>query len=180
MLQTSCRSLSFLSPSTFASSLSRSSSLVSLYMTADVYTHTHTRANFDVDMLAERRLLHNTMKLCLASLVLDLCGLTFIWLHYDYYASRGRGLIVMRVVGLLLRRAQSVVYDDLESHCFRQAAIAIFVLLLLLVCKGYTITRNRLSRSTTIKLIIFMSVFTTAHIMLLVWELVVSTQWRAL
>ncbi|KAI6235271.1 Transmembrane protein [Aphelenchoides besseyi] len=106
-------------------------------------------------MLKSRNYFHATFKLYLHSLVLHLSGQVLMWLHYDRYADNGRGFPLLRSFGLLLRQFASV----------------IFVLLLLLVAKGYTITRSKISQTSTVKLIIFMTFYLITNVAMMIWEL---------
>ena len=51
-----------------------------------------------------------------------------------------------------------------------------FLLLLLLLAKGYTITKGRLSLSISVKLTIFMCVYTITYISLFIYEAKVHTR----
>ena len=61
-----------------------------------------------------------------------------------------------------------------RSPVCSQIALLLFVFLLLLIAKGYTITRSRLSPATSSKLAVFMIVFTLAHFLLIIWEIAVG------
>ena len=50
----------------------------------------------------------------------------------------------------------------------------IFLLMLILMGKGYTITRGRLSTSGSIKIAVFMTLYTITFIVLFIYEAVVS------
>ncbi|KAI6240182.1 Transmembrane protein [Aphelenchoides fujianensis] len=106
-------------------------------------------------LLKARNLFHSTFKLFLHALALHLSGQICLWLHFDRYADNGRGFPLLRSCGLMLRQFASVV----------------FVLLLLLIAKGYTITRGKISAASTVKLLIFMTFYLVAHVVMLVWEL---------
>lgn len=80
------------------------------------------------------------------------------WLHYDKYSQNGIGISSLKFCGLLLR----------------QFATILFVLLLLLIAKGYTITRGKLPALTTVKILVFVTIFLVAHVMMLVWQIAVS------
>ena len=67
--------------------------------------------------------------------------------------------------------------DDLKSikgHIWDAIAQIIFLLMLILVAKGYTITRGRLRKITVIKLIIFFSIYLIAYIVSFICAEVVS------
>jgi hypothetical protein len=58
---------------------------------------------------------------------------------------------------------------------FRQMSIVIFILLLLLVAKGYTITRAKLSTSSVVKLVALTAVLLILHVLMLLWQMTVIT-----
>ena len=50
------------------------------------------------------------------------------------------------------------------------ASLLVFLLMLILVAKGYTITRGRLSLSSSVKMAVFMAFYTLTYVILLVFE----------
>ncbi len=57
---------------------------------------------------------------------------------------------------------------------FEAGGTLVFLLMLILMGKGYTITRGRLSTSGSIKIAVFMTLFTITYIVLFIYEAVVS------
>jgi hypothetical protein len=55
-------------------------------------------------------------------------------------------------------------------------SILVFLLLLILIAKGYTVTRARLKHKTSVKIGIFMGIYSLIYAILFVWEKSVSFQ----
>ncbi|VVC97454.1 unnamed protein product, partial [Leptidea sinapis] len=90
--------------------------------------------------LRSRHLLHSTYKLFLISIVVQHCGVLMQALAGIRYASNGVGAPYAKVFG----------------QFFCGVSEMTFLLLLLLMAKGYTITRGRLKAGFTVKLTVFM------------------------
>uniref|UniRef100_A0A7E4UQ99 GpcrRhopsn4 domain-containing protein n=1 Tax=Panagrellus redivivus TaxID=6233 RepID=A0A7E4UQ99_PANRE len=106
-------------------------------------------------MLRNRNMLHATYKIFMYSIVFEFTCLSLYWLHYDRFADDGIGLPFLNPVAMIFRHVSNV----------------LFLLLLLLIGKGYTITRAKISSEGTIKLIVFMTFFIIFEISTLVWEI---------
>ncbi|KAI6176859.1 Transmembrane protein [Aphelenchoides bicaudatus] len=106
-------------------------------------------------LLRSRNMFHPTFKVYLNSVIIDFSGLVAYWIHYDRYADNGKGFPMLKTCGMLLRQIASI----------------LFCLLLLLMAKGYTITRGKLSSLGTVKLMVFMTLYLIGHIIMLVWEI---------
>ncbi|KAH7732117.1 Rhodopsin-like GPCR protein transmembrane domain containing protein [Aphelenchoides avenae] len=106
-------------------------------------------------ILKARNLLHTTYKLFLHALAFELVSVVMLWFHYDRYADDGYGFPMIRYFGLLSRQLGTV----------------LFVFLLLLVAKGYTITRAKISRLSTLKVMCFISVFLLLQTLAVIWEM---------
>uniref|UniRef100_A0A0A9Y085 Uncharacterized protein n=1 Tax=Lygus hesperus TaxID=30085 RepID=A0A0A9Y085_LYGHE len=104
--------------------------------------------------LKARQLLHATYKLFALSVYLQQIGIFLQIVAYIRYASDGVGILRLRNLGRFLESASEVVY----------------LILLLLLAKGYTITRGRLRLASSIKLTIFMCVYVVTYIILFVYE----------
>lgn len=103
-------------------------------------------------------MLHRTFKVYLNSVILEFMCLVCLWLHYDRYAADGIGFPLLRFAGLLLR----------------QSASALFFTLLLLISKGFTITRGKITAISNIKVTVFFLVFLIGHHTMLIWQYIVS------
>jgi len=64
------------------------------------------------------------------------------------------------------------------ARVFDAIAQIVFLLMLILVAKGYTITRGRLRKITTIKLIIFFSIYTLAYLLAFIFAEAVRNVFR--
>uniref|UniRef100_A0A915EFP4 GPR180/TMEM145 transmembrane domain-containing protein n=1 Tax=Ditylenchus dipsaci TaxID=166011 RepID=A0A915EFP4_9BILA len=106
-------------------------------------------------LLKERKMFHMTYKIFLHALCFELMSILLLWMHYDKYADDGRGFPMFKSLALLLRQFSTV----------------IFVLLLLLVAKGYTITRAKICALTTFKLIAFTMTLLFLHIVHIAWAI---------
>uniref|UniRef100_A0AC35FBQ3 GPR180/TMEM145 transmembrane domain-containing protein n=1 Tax=Panagrolaimus sp. PS1159 TaxID=55785 RepID=A0AC35FBQ3_9BILA len=105
-------------------------------------------------MLKSRNMLHTTYKIFLYSMAFEFAALSLWWLHYDRFADDGSGFPSLKMCALF----------------FRQMATITFIFLLLLMGKGYTITRARLSSRGTIRLFLFMVGFIMLEIATVIWE----------
>ncbi|KAL1501773.1 hypothetical protein ABEB36_007038 [Hypothenemus hampei] len=107
--------------------------------------------------LKQRQLLHTTYKIFVASCILQLIGILLMCIVYLKMAISGRESPGFKRFANMLMGA--------SETCF--------LLLLLLLAKGFTITRGRLSVKGTIKLTIFMCVYVTTYLTIFVYEAVV-------
>ena len=61
-----------------------------------------------------------------------------------------------------------------SGRAFESLSTIIFLLMLILMGKGYTITRGKLSAISTIKITVFFTLYTIAYIVMFIWEGIVS------
>ncbi|KAI5640458.1 rhodopsin-like GPCR transmembrane domain-containing protein [Phthorimaea operculella] len=104
--------------------------------------------------LKSRHLLHSTYKLFLISIVAQHFGVVLQSLAYIKYASNGVGADNAKIVG----------------QFFCGFAEMTFLLLLVLLAKGYTVTRGRLKVGFTVKLTVFMCCYVVTYIVLFVYQ----------
>ncbi|XP_049883728.1 uncharacterized protein LOC126379135 [Pectinophora gossypiella] len=104
--------------------------------------------------LKSRHLLHSTYKLFLISIVAQHFGVVLQSLVYIKYAANGVGSENSKTVG----------------QFFCGVSEMSFILLLMLMAKGYTITRGRLKVGFTVKLTVFMCCYTVTYIVLFVYQ----------
>ncbi|XP_026739984.1 transmembrane protein 145-like [Trichoplusia ni] len=104
--------------------------------------------------LKSRHLLHSTYKLFLMSIVAQHSGVVLQSLAYIRYAANGFGSDNARIVG----------------QFFCGLSEMTFLLLLVLMAKGYTITRGRLKVGFTVKLTVFMCCYVVTYIVLFVYQ----------
>ncbi|KAL3271263.1 hypothetical protein HHI36_021754 [Cryptolaemus montrouzieri] len=107
--------------------------------------------------LKSRQLLHTTYRIFFFSVVLQLFGIMIQTIAYLKYAMTGLDTIKVKRTGSI----------------FMGASETSFLLLLLLLAKGYTITRGRLPVACSIKLTIFMCTYVVTYIAIFIYESVV-------
>jgi len=127
-------------------------------------------------LLNSRKMLHATYKLFLHALGVDLICMLLIWMHYDRYSENGRGFPLFKLIALMLRYWGLKLCPSMKSGNLRQMAIVVFILLLLLVAKGYTITRAKLSTSSVVKLSALTAVLLILHVLMLLWQMTVTSR----
>ncbi|KAL1139755.1 hypothetical protein AAG570_006732, partial [Ranatra chinensis] len=104
--------------------------------------------------LKSRQLLHSTYKLFAASVYLQELGIIFQGMAYVRYAMDGVGFPIFRNLGRIFESGSEVIY----------------LILLLLLAKGYTITRGRLPLGSSVKLTIFMCLYVVTFSTLFLYE----------
>ncbi|XP_076310961.1 transmembrane protein 145-like isoform X2 [Tachypleus tridentatus] len=109
---------------------------------------------FEAHTLHARHLLHVTYKLYMASLIFECAGISCLCIFYGVFAHDGIGLPVFKLLGRLLEAISTMV----------------FLLLLILISKGYTVTRGRLKPLTSAKIGVFMTVYTVVYSTLFIYE----------
>ncbi|XP_063960084.1 transmembrane protein 145-like [Lytechinus pictus] len=105
-------------------------------------------------LLASRSLFHTTYKMYMWVLFLYILSLVFYIIFYADYANDGT-----EVRGL-----------KFTARAFQSGADALFLLQLILMAKGYTITRGRLSHSGTVKITILMAIYCMLYAALFIYE----------
>ncbi|KAK7868393.1 hypothetical protein R5R35_013680 [Gryllus longicercus] len=104
--------------------------------------------------LKSRKMYHATYKLFVASVVLQETGISIQTIVYIKHALNGRGISKIRTLGRLLEAISET----------------IFLLLLLLLAKGFTVTRGRLRLASTVKLTVFMCLYTVSYLVIFIYE----------
>ncbi|PNF18018.1 hypothetical protein B7P43_G12644 [Cryptotermes secundus] len=104
--------------------------------------------------LKARQLFHMTYKLFVASVLLQELGNILQSAAYIKYALDGIGFPRTKTLGRVCESASEIVY----------------LLLLLLLAKGFTVTRGRLRLASSIKLTIFMCLYVVTYTVLFVYE----------
>ncbi|XP_064650759.1 transmembrane protein 145-like isoform X6 [Lineus longissimus] len=106
------------------------------------------------NILVKRQLFHTTYKMYMAALGFEVLHLLVMVCAYGAYGNDG-----------IERRG--VLYF---GRIFESISILIFLLMLILMAKGYTITRGRLSQSGAIKIAVFMTAFVIVYAILFIYE----------
>ncbi|XP_051018578.1 transmembrane protein 145 isoform X1 [Acomys russatus] len=105
-------------------------------------------------LLKGRQLLHTTYKMFMAAAGVEVLSLLFFCIYWGQYATDGIGNSSVKILGKLL------------FSC----SFLIFLLTLILLGKGFTVTRGRISHSGSVKLSVYMTLYTLTHVVLLVYE----------
>lgn len=109
-------------------------------------------------ILALKRLLHTTFKMFLASLIIEFFSVMFTMIDYTRLASTGKFVNGLTLVGRLFSTVSSI----------------IFLLMLILLAKGYTVTRGKLRKVTVIKIVVLFSLYTIAYTVAFIYSEAVS------
>ncbi|XP_018326624.1 transmembrane protein 145, partial [Agrilus planipennis] len=104
--------------------------------------------------LKARQLLHSTYKLFTSSVIIQFFGVVFKTLAYMKFAFNGLGSPKLKTFGEILMAC--------SETCF--------LLVLILLAKGYTVTRGRLSVKSGVKVTIFMCIYSVTYICLFVYQ----------
>lgn len=109
---------------------------------------------FTLGVLESRNLLHETYKLFMVSVLVESAGLTLLTTYYAMFAQYGTANETIKFIG----------------RAFESFSSVTLLLLLILLAKGYTVTRARLPSKTSLKIGIFMGMYTIIYAALLTWE----------
>uniref|UniRef100_A0A8B9J6C8 Transmembrane protein 145 n=1 Tax=Astyanax mexicanus TaxID=7994 RepID=A0A8B9J6C8_ASTMX len=107
-----------------------------------------------VNNLKGRQLLHTTYKMFMTATGVEVLSLLFFCIYWGLYARDGVGNGSLKILGKLLF----------------SVSFLVFLLMLILLGKGFTVTRARISHSGSIKLSIYMTVYTITYIILFIYE----------
>uniref|UniRef100_A0A8C1AGD7 Transmembrane protein 145 n=1 Tax=Cyprinus carpio carpio TaxID=630221 RepID=A0A8C1AGD7_CYPCA len=104
--------------------------------------------------LKGRQLLHTTYKMFMTAAGVEVLSLLFFCIYWGLYARDGVGNGSLKILGKLLF----------------SVSFLIFLLMLILLGKGFTVTRARISHSGSVKLSIYMTIYTITYIILFIYE----------
>ncbi|XP_036921415.1 transmembrane protein 145 isoform X2 [Sturnira hondurensis] len=105
-------------------------------------------------LLKGRQLLHTTYKMFMAAAGVEVLSLLFFCIYWGQYATDGIGHESLKILAKLLF----------------SSSFLIFLLMLILLGKGFTVTRGRISHSGSVKLSVYMTLYTLTHVVLLIYE----------
>ncbi|XP_055002496.1 transmembrane protein 145 isoform X2 [Sorex araneus] len=105
-------------------------------------------------LLKGRQLLHTTYKMFMAAAGVEVLSLLFFCIYWGQYATDGIGNKSLQILAKLLF----------------SSSFLIFLLMLILLGKGFTVTRGRISHSGSVKLSVYMTLYTLTHVVLLIYE----------
>uniref|UniRef100_A0A668A8A3 Transmembrane protein 145 n=1 Tax=Myripristis murdjan TaxID=586833 RepID=A0A668A8A3_9TELE len=104
--------------------------------------------------LKGRQLLHTTYKMFMTAAGVEVLSLSFHCIYWGLYARDGVGNGSLKILGKLLF----------------SVSFLVFLLMLILLGKGFTVTRARISHSGSVKLSIYMTVYTITYVILFIYE----------
>ncbi|XP_040590515.1 transmembrane protein 145 isoform X1 [Mesocricetus auratus] len=105
-------------------------------------------------LLKGRQLLHTTYKMFMAAAGVEVLSLLFFCIYWGQYATDGIGNGSLKILAKLLF----------------SSSFLIFLLTLILLGKGFTVTRGRISHSGSVKLSVYMTLYSLTHVVLLIYE----------
>ncbi|XP_004388819.1 transmembrane protein 145 [Trichechus manatus latirostris] len=105
-------------------------------------------------LLKGRQLLHTTYKMFMAAAGAEVLSLLLFCIYWGQYAMDGIGNESLKILAKLLF----------------SSSFLIFLLMLILLGKGFTVTRGRISHSGSVKLSVYMTLYTLTHVVLLIYE----------
>ncbi|MBN3300492.1 TM145 protein, partial [Amia calva] len=104
--------------------------------------------------LKGRQLLHTTYKMFMTAAGVEVLSLLFFCIYWGHYATDGVGNPSLKMMGKLLF----------------SVSFLVFLLMLILLGKGFTVTRGRISHSGSVKLSVYMTLYTITYIILFIYE----------
>lgn len=105
-------------------------------------------------MLRKKRMFHTTFKLYMVSLFFEFFHLLVMCISYGKYANDGEDNYGSKTFGRVLEAV----------------SILVFILMLILMAKGFTITRGRISTSGSVKIAVFMTLYVITYAILFIYE----------
>ncbi|KAH6930250.1 hypothetical protein HPB50_012262 [Hyalomma asiaticum] len=127
--------------------------MLELYNDDSNFWYKHFSAD-EFCVLFSRSYLHTTYKMFMVSVLCQLLSLLCLVTYYAMYADDGVGIPQLKLLGRILSSSSTLV----------------FLLLLILVAKGYTVTRGRLKPSTSAKIGTFMTLYVVVYTALFIYE----------
>uniref|UniRef100_A0A8B9PC37 Transmembrane protein 145 n=1 Tax=Apteryx owenii TaxID=8824 RepID=A0A8B9PC37_APTOW len=105
-------------------------------------------------LLKGRQLLHTTYKMFMAAGGVEVLSLLLCCGYWGQYACDGVGNASLKILAKLLF----------------SVSFLIFLLMLILLGKGFTVTRGRISHTGSVKLSVYMTLYSITHVVLLIYE----------
>ncbi|KAM6298476.1 transmembrane protein 145 [Podargus strigoides] len=105
-------------------------------------------------LLKGRQLLHTTYKMFMAAAGVEVLSLIFCCVYWGQYACDGVGSGSIKILAKLLF----------------SVSFLIFLLMLILLGKGFTVTRGRISPGGAVRLSVYMTLYSITHGVLLIYE----------
>lgn len=111
----------------------------------------------EANILASRKLFHYTYKLFLWSIFCELVSLVFYVSYYTDYGVGGMPTLWLKVFGQVAHYIGHI----------------LFLIMLILLAKGWTVTRGRISSSGQVKLAVFTTLYSISFAILFIYERVI-------
>uniref|UniRef100_A0A8C3H7E5 Transmembrane protein 145 n=1 Tax=Chrysemys picta bellii TaxID=8478 RepID=A0A8C3H7E5_CHRPI len=111
-------------------------------------------------LLKGRQLLHTTYKMFMTAAGVEVVSLLFFCIYWGQYACDGVGNGSLKILAKLLF----------------SISFLVFLLMLILLGKGFTVTRGRISHTGSIKLSVYMTLYTITHVVLFIYEAEIMTR----
>ncbi|KYO40874.1 transmembrane protein 145 [Alligator mississippiensis] len=105
-------------------------------------------------LLKGRQLLHTTYKMFMTAAGVEALSLLFFCIYWGQYACDGVGNGSLKILAKLLF----------------SISFLVFLLMLILLGKGFTVTRGRISHAGSVKLSVYMTLYTITHVVLFIYE----------
>uniref|UniRef100_UPI00398EBCDF transmembrane protein 145 n=1 Tax=Pristiophorus japonicus TaxID=55135 RepID=UPI00398EBCDF len=105
-------------------------------------------------LLKTRLLLHTTYKMFMTAVGVEVLSLVLFCIYWGQYGRDGVGNYAIKILAKLLF----------------SLSFLIFLLMLILLGKGFTVTRGRISHSGSVKLSVYMTLYSITHIILFIYE----------
>ncbi|XP_072122378.1 transmembrane protein 145 isoform X4 [Mobula birostris] len=115
---------------------------------------------YSAHLLKARLLLHVTYKMFLVATGVEVLSLLFFCIYWGHYATDGVGNHSIKILAKLLN----------------SVSFLVFLLLLMVLAKGFTVTRGQISCTGSVKLAVYMTLYTVTHAVLFVYEAEVITR----
>ena len=109
---------------------------------------------YTVITLKKRKMFHHTVKILVLSMVLELISIVFGLMYQSLYASRGYKYAAMEATAFLFHAG---------ADCF-------MVILLLVIAKGWTIVRRKISAKGRVKIGMFCTLYAATYYAVLIWH----------
>ena len=130
--------------------------------------------------LYNKQFLHVTFQMFIASVVIEWLSFLFYMSEYGQFSQSGLytpGMLVMGRKICVKKRKKEQTFKfrfKNKAQVFDAVSQIVFLLMLILLAKGYTVTRGKLRKVTAIKLTVFFAVYLSAYMAVFICAQVVS------
>lgn len=133
-------------------------------------------------IMFKKHLFHITFKLFIASINFQFLKFLFYLIDYGQASTSGKPLHAILVLGMsfstffilfFLNLKKKFFINCFKARIFGEISETIFLLMLILIAKGYTVTRGRLRKVTWIKLVVLFMCYLLAVIIVFLYSEIV-------